>query len=72
MYLKIMSGENKKDNSIDKGFQLIECDSASFRRKDGKSFVVITKGDRLEDRELLGNAYVLNNTGKTIEAFWAP
>lgn len=83
MYLKVMSDVNLDDRAPDKPFQLFDCKTVSFRRPrvyredsdapsekhfptDYHHAVIDGEGIVL----LNGSAYILNNSGKTIESYW--
>jgi len=65
MYLKIMSGEDLPDNSGDKAYQIIEAKCVEFQRGKGLGWACVD-GDMIA---LTGNAYILNERGKTIDSF---
>lgn len=73
MYLKIMSGEELPDDHSDKAYRVIECQNIQFYRH-GFNYptqpsALITGGLNDGEYPLTGNAYVLNNAGKTIDSF---
>jgi hypothetical protein len=79
MYVKIMSDENKADKDISKKYLLLECKAVSFSRSlpvapDGRPIenergypIAIVDGD---EYRITGNVYVLNDAGKTVDAYW--
>jgi len=73
MFLKIMSGENIPDDTTDKAYRLIECHNIQFYRHGfgypTQPTAVITGGLNDGEYPLTGNAYVLNNAGKTIDSY---
>lgn len=79
MFLKIMGGENVPDGNVSKTFQLLgDLQSVSFRRFEkadgiheaGSAEAIVWRRDQgCEFHPLPGNAYVLNDDGKTIESF---
>lgn len=72
--IKIMSGENLADSDVGKGFKIILVDASTpfeFGRcpKTGDPYVQIwNKGESVQ-HPLTGNAYVMNEDGKTIASF---
>jgi hypothetical protein len=82
IYVKIMSGEDMPDGNNSKGFQIFECEGCTFRRilndddtetpvadivysdKNGEEAIETTR-----NVVLTGNAYVLNEAGRTIGSF---
>lgn len=73
MYLKIMSGENAADSDSRKSYEILDnVASAKFERIDGEPVVhvVFDDGD-VEDYTISGNAYVMNESGRTISTFGA-
>ena len=78
IYVKIMSGENLPDANNSKCFTIHACDSVEFRREASMAENSVAVADLYigdgEDAEfttveLTGNAYVLNDNGKTIASF---
>lgn len=77
--IKIMSGENKADSDVSKGFKMILVepgDAFEFgHNTQGEPIVTINTvrdGEHVTgDVVLTGNTYVLSHTGKTIASFWA-
>lgn len=71
MYVKIMSEENLPDNDPSKGYNLIECGSASFHR-DSKNVLQITIWNRNSMNPIYypitTNVYLMNDEGKTIDS----
>lgn len=75
--IKIMSGQNLPDSDVGKGFKIITVAEGQMfefgnRPDTGEPVVAVYgKGDGI-DREypLTGNAYVMNENGKTIASFW--
>lgn len=65
MYLKIMSEENLPDQSGDKAYTIIEATRIVFQRGAGNGWAC-ADGDMIA---LTGNAYILNERGKTIDSF---
>lgn len=78
MYLKIMSTENAPDGDSRKTYRfLANVDAVNFVRvnseEDGPkvgafAFVTFTDGTR-ESFDVEGNAYLLNDTGKTLSSW---
>lgn len=78
--IKIMSGENKADSDVGKGFKMIVVDAGDTFEfghdpDTGKPQVTVT-GYRDGENTLTiypvtGNAYVVSDSGKTIASFWA-
>jgi len=75
--IKIMSGQNLPDSDVGKGFKIItvaEGQTFEFgnRPDTGEPVVVVYGRGDCNDREypLTGNAYVMNENGKTIASFW--
>ncbi|ABY62867.1 hypothetical protein ST201phi2-1p034 [Pseudomonas phage 201phi2-1] len=75
--VKIMSGQNLPDSDVGKGFRIIlvgEGQEFEFgnRPDTGEPFLVVRgKGDFTDvEYPLTGNAYVMNESGKTIASFW--
>lgn len=74
MFLKIM---NQEDNSPDSDsratFMLHDFVlTADFEREDGKAFVQVLFADGDRERfEVTGNAYLMNDQGKTVASFGA-
>lgn len=72
MYLKIMGPENAPDADTRKTFRLIECREAQFYRDDdGNAFAYMNPGSWDDGYELpiVGNAYLMNESGKTVASF---
>lgn len=67
MFLKLMNSEDLPDMHGSKGFTLIECKTVTFAREvdDPKPYAIIDGDVTVLD----GNAYILNNAGKTIDSF---
>lgn len=78
MFLKLMSAEDLPDADGSKSYRLIECSDVRFAQKmnlgAGSGFYsAVTYIDARGEQQHLyleGNAYLLNNAGKTIESFW--
>lgn len=71
MFLKIMSSENAPDSDTRKSFQLLDhVESAEFVREGGSAHVAVlfNDGDR-EHFPCEGNAYLMNDNGKTVAQF---
>lgn len=76
MYLKIMGVEDLPDVAPEKTFRIIECKDVQFYRHDfsggGPSAAVDRDGSgTFVMYAVFGNAYILNNAGKTIDSFTA-
>lgn len=71
MFLKIMSGENAADNDSRKMFYLFDrVASVEFLRQEGRAIAnVIFDGGAEENFPVPGNAYVMNDMGKTVASF---
>lgn len=71
MFLKIMSGEDAADSDSRKTFQLLDnVESAEFKRESDKALVaVLFKNGDTEDFDCPGNAYLMNDAGKTVASF---
>lgn len=69
MFLKMTSGDGIPDSDNRKEFALVECSSVTFERKDGGVFAHVAMPSGSVTFCLSGNVYVLNSSGKTIEAF---
>lgn len=73
--IKIMSGENLADSDVGKGFKIILVDANTpfefgHSPTSGEPYVQIwCKGESVQ-HPLTGNAYVMNEDGKTIASFW--
>lgn len=67
MYLKIMSQEDKPDHNNSKSFEIIECKSVAFYRDAFTNDPFAIVDDCRYD--LTGNAYVMNEAGRTVSAF---
>lgn len=82
--VKIMSEENLADHDTRKGFKLYQCDQCHFYRQppkteDGPKIPVVeieyvdrsgeTPVEMTRNIFLSGNAYVMNESGKTIASF---
>lgn len=70
MFLKMMAGIDKPDSDSDKPYRLIECKEVEFSSgalTDGLGWARV---DGLHI-PLTGNAYILNNAGKTVDSYWA-
>lgn len=77
MFLKLMSDENIPDSDTRKSYRLLaRVDAVHFNRSpeapepshNARAYVTFEGGER-EEFDLVGNAYVMNDTGKTIEKF---
>lgn len=71
MFLKIMSGEDAPDSDSRKTFQLLDhVASAEFERENGRALahVLFVSGEE-ESYPLEGNAYLMNDAGKTVASF---
>lgn len=71
MYLKIMSAENAADSDLRKMFTLYaHVTSVEFLRIDGRAVAntFFADGDE-EGFAVPGNAYVMNEDGKTVASF---
>ncbi len=72
MFVKIMSDENCPDFDTRKSFKLLsEVESISFDRRGDDEVVLHVHFKKGEDESflLVGNVYVMNDAGKTIEKF---
>lgn len=77
MYLKLMSGEDAPDGDSCKTYRLFShVSSVSFdRRANGTAVAEVVfdvdsaSGVGIETFELEGNAYLMNDDGKTISSF---
>lgn len=73
MFLKIMSGENAPDSDSRKSFRLLDhVEAASFIRSGGapRATVLFENGEQ-EEFPCEGNAYLMNDSGKTVAQFGA-
>lgn len=77
MFVKLMSDENAPDQDSRKEFRLLaDVTAVIFKRRveapvedDTPHAIVIFKDMTVESYPLVGNAYILNDEGKTIEKF---
>lgn len=78
MYLKVMSWEDIPDENNSKEFEIIECARVQFVRctpgpnetySPGASALLVYADGSRDVVDLHGNAYILNNAGKTIDSF---
>jgi hypothetical protein len=71
MFLKIMSAENLSDSDSRKSFKLLDhVESAEFFRKpEGAQINVLFEGGDNENFPCEGNAYLMNDNGKTVAQF---
>lgn len=71
MYLKLMSAEDAPDSDGGKGYRLIECSRVEFSREPNGPVARTwdSSGNPGDKYGLDGNAYILNNSGKTIDSF---
>lgn len=77
--IKIMSGENKADSDVGKGFKMIMVEAGDtfefdHDKETGLPQVTVTSERNGEPRfttyPVTGNCYVLSETGKTVASFW--
>lgn len=73
--IKIMSGENLADSDVGKGFKIILVDVGTpfefgHSESTGEPYVQIWSKNSSTQYPLTGNAYVMNEDGKTIASFW--
>jgi hypothetical protein len=66
MFLKMMGTEDLPDRHGDKSYTIVGCKSVQFSRTPDGAFALI---DEVKQFRLEGNAYVLSDTGKTLDSF---
>lgn len=71
MYLKFMGPEDLRDSDNRKTHRMLSGVTAcSFERPDDRALARVTFDDETtEVFELMGNAYLLNDAGRTIDTF---
>ena len=72
MILKFMSGENAADNDSRKTYRLLsDVKTVEFVRieEDGVVASLTMNDDTYHEEHLRGNAYVMNDAGKTVSSF---
>lgn len=73
MLLKIMGAEDAPDSDSRKTFRILSGVTAvEFARKSGSAIACVAFDDNaVEEYEIVGNAYVMNNDGDTVASFGA-
>lgn len=74
MFLKIMYEENKPDSEGSKGHKMVETSEYEFfKNGNGEYRLAYKQKDGSEHAEsVIGNIYVLSDSGKTINSFHLP
>jgi hypothetical protein len=85
LYLKLMADEDLPDTDPVKGFRIIQIPDAAqikfnmeaqdpdlgdFHTKYPRTLTIDYNSERREKLVLYGNAYVMNEAGKTIATYW--
>lgn len=66
MFLKMMGTEDLPDRHGGKSYTMVSCKSVQFSRAASGAYALV---DEAKSFKLEGNAYVLSDTGKTLDAF---